>query len=86
MGIVFNQSYKNIIIIAFALLVGGVNTLYFYPVFLKSDHWVIEFLLASEFQFVHNKLGFPSHLIAKTASPGPGVSVPSLEAWKTWQN
>ena len=27
MGIVFNQSYKNIIIMAFALLVGGVNTL-----------------------------------------------------------
>ena len=39
MGIVFNQSYKNIIIIAFALLIGGVNTLYFYPVFLKEQYY-----------------------------------------------
>ena len=33
MGIVVNQSYKNIIIISIALVIGGVNTLYFYPVF-----------------------------------------------------
>ena len=39
MGIVFNQSYKNIIIIAFALLIGGINTLYFYPVFLKEQYY-----------------------------------------------
>ena len=48
MGIVFNQSYKNIIIIAFALLIGGVNTLYFYPVFLKEQYYgLVVFLLAT---------------------------------------
>jgi O-antigen/teichoic acid export membrane protein len=48
MGIVFNQSYKNIIIIAFALLIGGVNTLYFYPVFLKEEYYgLVVFLLAT---------------------------------------
>ena len=38
-GYCFNQSYKNIIIIAFALLIGGINTLYFYPVFLKEQYY-----------------------------------------------
>ena len=48
MGIVFNQSYKNIIIIALALLIGGVNTLYFYPVFLKEQYYgLVVFLLAT---------------------------------------
>jgi O-antigen/teichoic acid export membrane protein len=48
MGIVFNQSYKNIIIISFALLIGGVNTLYFYPVFLKEQYYgLVVFLLAT---------------------------------------
>lgn len=48
MGVVFNQSYKNIIIISFALLIGGVNTLYFYPVFLKEQYYgLVVFLLAT---------------------------------------
>ena len=39
MGIVFNQSYKNIIIIIVAILIGGFNTLFFYPTFLKATNW-----------------------------------------------
>ena len=48
MGIVVNQSYKNIIIISIALIIGGVNTLYFYPVFLKAEYYgLVVFLLAT---------------------------------------
>ena len=48
MGIVVNQSYKNIIIISVALVIGGVNTLYFYPVFLKAEYYgLVVFLLAT---------------------------------------
>ena len=48
MGIVFNQSYKNIIIISLAMLIGGINTLYFYPVFLKDEYYgLVVFLLAT---------------------------------------
>ena len=48
MGIVFNQSYKNIIIISIAILIGAVNTLYFYPVFLKEEYYgLVVFLLAT---------------------------------------
>ena len=48
MGIVVNQSYKNIIIISIALVIGGVNTLYFYPVFLKAKYYgLVVFLLAT---------------------------------------
>ena len=48
MGIVFNQSYKNIIIISIAILIGAINTLYFYPVFLKEEYYgLVVFLLAT---------------------------------------
>jgi len=48
MGIVVSQSYKNIIIISIALVIGGVNTLYFYPVFLKAEYYgLVVFLLAA---------------------------------------
>ena len=48
MGIVVNQSYKNIIIISIALVIGGVNTLYLYPVFLKAEYYgLVVFLLAT---------------------------------------
>ena len=48
MGIVVSQSYKNIIIISIALVIGGVNTLYFYPVFLKAEYYgLVVFLLAT---------------------------------------
>ena len=32
------------------------------------------------------RFGFPMNLTAETASPGPGVSVPSLGSLKIWQN
>ena len=48
MGIVFNQSYKNIIKISIAILIGAINTLYFYPVFLKEEYYgLVVFLLAT---------------------------------------
>ena len=48
MGIVFNQSYKNIIIISIAILIGAINTLYFYPVFLQEEYYgLVVFLLAT---------------------------------------
>ena len=48
MGIVFNQSYKNIIIIIVAILIGGFNTLFFYPTFLKAQYYgLVVFLLAT---------------------------------------
>ena len=40
----------------------------------------------SEISNVHRTLGFRLNMIAKTASPGPDVSVPSLGSMKTWQN
>ena len=39
MGIVFNQSYKNIVIIIVAIIIGGFNTLFFYPTFLKAEYY-----------------------------------------------
>ena len=47
MGIVFNQSYKNIVIIVVAIIIGGFNTLFFYPTFLKAEYYgLVVFLLA----------------------------------------
>ena len=39
-----------------------------------------------KFQKFSEISGFPLNLIAKTASPGPDVSVPSLGSMKNWQN
>ncbi len=48
MGIVFNQSYKNIIIIIIAIIIGGFNTLFFYPTFLQAQYYgLVVFLLAT---------------------------------------
>ena len=48
MGIVFNQSYKNIVIIVVAIIIGGFNTLFFYPTFLKAEYYgLVVFLLAT---------------------------------------
>ena len=48
MGIVFNQSYKNIVIIIVAIIIGGFNTLFFYPTFLKAEYYgLVVFLLAT---------------------------------------
>ena len=49
MGIVFNQSYKNIIIISIAILIGAINTLYFFTLFfLREEYYgLVVFLLAT---------------------------------------
>ena len=48
MGIVLNQSYKNIIIIIIAIIIGGFNTLFFYPAFLQAEYYgLVIFLLAT---------------------------------------
>ena len=48
MGIVLNQSYKNIIIIIIAIIIGGFNTLFFYPAFLLAEYYgLVIFLLAT---------------------------------------
>ena len=48
MGIVVNQTSKNILTISIALILGGINTLYFYPEFLKAEYYgLVVFLLAT---------------------------------------
>ena len=48
MGIVIKQTSKNIFTISIALLLGAVNTLYFYPEFLKDEYYgLVVFLLAT---------------------------------------
>ncbi len=48
MGIVIKQTSKNIFTISVALIIGGVNTLYFYPEFLKDEYYgLVVFLLAT---------------------------------------
>ena len=48
MGIVLKQTSKNVFIISIALVVGGINTLYFYPEFLKDKYYgLVVFLLAT---------------------------------------
>tara|TARA_B110000305_G_scaffold85152_1_gene95953 strand:- start:8437 stop:9891 length:1455 start_codon:yes stop_codon:yes gene_type:complete len=48
MGIVIKQTSKNIITISLALFIGAINTLYFYPEFLKDEYYgLVVFLLAT---------------------------------------
>ena len=48
MGIVFNQSLKNTIIIYVAFAIGGINVLFLYPNFLaKENYGLVVFLLSS---------------------------------------
>ena len=47
---------------------------------------LFELFRVLKFHFFYQISGFPLNLIAKTASPGPDVSVPSLGSMKTWQN
>ena len=48
MGIVVKQTSKNIITISIALLIGAINTLYFYPEFLRDKYYgLVVFLLAT---------------------------------------
>ena len=48
MGIVIKQTSRNIFTISIALVLGAVNTLYFYPEFLKDEYYgLVVFLLAT---------------------------------------
>jgi O-antigen/teichoic acid export membrane protein len=48
MGIVLKQSFRNTLIIYGAFLIGGFNTLWFYPRFLESEFYgLVTFLLSS---------------------------------------
>lgn len=48
MGIVFKQSFKNTIIIYGAFLIGGINTIVFYPRILESEFYgMVTFLLSA---------------------------------------
>jgi O-antigen/teichoic acid export membrane protein len=48
MGIVFKQTSWNIVTITVAILIGGINTLYFYPEFLREQYYgLVVFLLAT---------------------------------------
>ena len=48
MGIVLKQSFRNTLIIYGAFLIGGINTIIFYPRFLKSEFYgLVTFLLSS---------------------------------------
>ena len=48
MGIVIKQTSRNILTISIALVIGAVNTLYFYPEFLKDEYYgLVVFLLAT---------------------------------------
>ena len=48
MGIVFKQTSWNIVTITVAIFIGGINTLYFYPEFLREQYYgLVVFLLAT---------------------------------------
>lgn len=48
MGIVIKQSFKNTIIIYVSFLVGGINTIIFYPRFLQSEYYgIVTFVLSA---------------------------------------
>ncbi|MAD97057.1 MAG: sugar isomerase [Flavobacteriaceae bacterium] len=48
MGIVIKQSFRNTIIIYLSFLVGGINTIIFYPRFLESEYYgIVTFILSA---------------------------------------
>lgn len=47
MGIIFKQSFKNSLIIYLSFLIGGINTLYFYPDFLEKEYYGLVIYLLS---------------------------------------
>ncbi|TVZ55718.1 O-antigen/teichoic acid export membrane protein [Lutibacter sp. Hel_I_33_5] len=48
MGIIFKQSFKNSLIIYIAFIVGGINTLFFYPRILESEYYgLVAYLLSA---------------------------------------
>ncbi len=48
MGIIFKQSFKNSLIIYLSFVIGGINTLYFYPDFLEKEYYgLVVYLLSA---------------------------------------
>ncbi|WP_369047575.1 lipopolysaccharide biosynthesis protein [Tenacibaculum sp. UWU-22] len=48
MGIIFKQSFKNTLIIYLAFIIGGINTIVFYPRYLGSEYYgLVTYLLSS---------------------------------------
>ena len=82
MGIVFKQTSWNIVTISIAILIGGVNTLYFYPEFLKDDYYgLVVFLLATSnllqplmsFGAQHTIIKFFSSFTASAHGPSKNI-------------
>ena len=61
MGIVLKQSFKNTLIIYFAFLIGGVNTIIFYPEFLGSKFYGLVVYLLSTSNIIMPFLAFGAH-------------------------
>ena len=61
MGIVLKQSFKNTIIIYLAFLIGGVNTIIFYPEFLGSKFYGLVVYLLSTSNIIMPLLAFGVH-------------------------
>ncbi|SDT97214.1 Membrane protein involved in the export of O-antigen and teichoic acid [Polaribacter sp. Hel1_33_78] len=61
MGIVLKQSFKNTIIIYLAFLIGGVNTIIFYPEFLGSKFYGLVVYLLSTSNIIMPFLAFGVH-------------------------
>ena len=48
MGIIFRQSFKNTLIIYLGFLIGGINTIFLYTRFLKSDYYgLVQFVFSA---------------------------------------
>tara|TARA_B110000091_G_C13809946_1_gene474521 strand:+ start:417 stop:1910 length:1494 start_codon:yes stop_codon:yes gene_type:complete len=61
MGIVLKQSFRNTIIIYGAFLIGGINTLFFYPQFLKAEFYGLVVYLLATSNLIMPFLAFGTH-------------------------
>ena len=61
MGIVLKQSFRNTIIIYTAFLIGGINTIFFYPEFLESKFYGLVVYLLSTSNIIMPFLAFGVH-------------------------
>ncbi len=61
MGIVLKQSFRNTIIIYSAFLIGGINTIVFYPEFLESKFYGLVVYLLSTSNIIMPFLAFGAH-------------------------
>ena len=66
MGIVFKQTSWNIVTITVAILIGGINTLYFYPEFLREQYYGLVFFLLATSNLLQPLMSFGAqHTIIK---------------------